>query len=109
MTVEEEGEWAGIEEEVQEYDDEGDPAEFDVVEGEVPLQWDELFAQAVGEAEDDTVEQDDEMIDDVEFEDDEDDVDVVLDSPGPTPLPKVDSKGKKRGKPCSSLPMSSVN
>ena len=84
---EDDEEWGGIAEddiEASGSDLEGDSFEGEMPDGDVPLQWDELFAQAVGE------------------DSDEDDVDVVLDEPGETPLPKLSAKaaGKKRSECC---------
>lgn len=74
-------EWGGIAEDDIEADSdfEGD-FEGEMPDGDVPLQWDELFAQAVGE------------------ESGDEDVEVVMDAPGETPLPKLSAKaeGKKK-------------
>ncbi|ORY66937.1 Choline/Carnitine o-acyltransferase-domain-containing protein [Leucosporidium creatinivorum] len=77
-----EEEWGGIAEDDIEADSdfEGDSFEGEMPDGDVPLQWDELFAQAVGE------------------ESGDEDVEVVMDAPGETPLPKLSAKaeGKKK-------------
>jgi hypothetical protein len=90
----EDEEWGGIAEEDIEADDDSDEdaADFegDLPEGDVPLEWDDLFAQAVGEAESgqEEVEEDD---------DEEEEVEVVIDEPGSLPLKGAKPSPKKRG------------
>ncbi|KAK4055674.1 GTPase required for pre-60S ribosomal subunit nuclear export and maturation [Microbotryomycetes sp. JL201] len=105
--VDEEEEWGGIQEDDDDEDD--DEADFTLPEGEVPLQWEQLFAQAVGDADsssevEDVVNADNsddedipELVDarsdvDADSDQEEEDVEVVIDEPGPTPLPKSTAK-----------------
>ncbi|KAM0788791.1 hypothetical protein ACM66B_002880 [Microbotryomycetes sp. NB124-2] len=121
--LDEEEEWGGIQDDEEGEDDEDDEdddetGEFEVADGEVPLQWEELFAQAVGDAdassEDEAVaangaeeelsENDiPELVDarsdaDEEDDDEDEEVEVVIDEPGPTPLPKPAAAVKLSGK-----------
>lgn len=95
-----EEEWGGIaEDDIEpEQDDSDDAVDFegDLPDGDVPLEWDDLFAQAVGEAE--SGEEEDVDADEVE---EEDDVELVIDEPGSLPVttkPSPQKRGEFEGR-----------
>ncbi|GAA5975138.1 hypothetical protein JCM11641_004363 [Rhodosporidiobolus odoratus] len=109
-SVDEEEEWGGIASDVDdddEDDEEEDDEEFEGEDGgeaEPPLEWDELFAQAVGESEeavgaDAGVESGPEVElegeSEVESEDEEEDVEILLETEGVKGKGKA-PKGQKR-------------
>ncbi|GAA5872151.1 hypothetical protein JCM1840_006335 [Sporobolomyces johnsonii] len=91
--VEDEEEWGGIESEESgdEVDDDDDEFDGEVGDAEPPLEWDELFAQAVGEAEADAPASakakaaksaaDESEEDDEDDDEEDDDVEIILDAP----------------------------
>lgn len=87
---EDEEEWGGIGSEGEDDDDEDDDEEDESFEAEfgdaeVPLQWDQLFEQAVGDAESGA-------------DSDDEDVELVMDEPGETPLPGKSAKAQGKQK-----------
>ncbi|KAK4056607.1 GTPase required for pre-60S ribosomal subunit nuclear export and maturation [Microbotryomycetes sp. JL221] len=132
FVLDEDEEWGGIQEgetgnHNDEDEDEDEDDSFALPDGDVPLRWEELFAQAVGDADrneeseeeqhvttngfngdtesddeeppelvDTTIGSDD---DDEDEEDEDEEIEVVLDEPGPTPLPRkgaVIARGKQK-------------
>ncbi|GAA6063740.1 hypothetical protein JCM10212_000779 [Sporobolomyces blumeae] len=98
FAVDDEEEWGGIasDDDEEDEDEEEEDDEFDEEDGdaEPPLEWDELFAQAVGEAEGDlpsaAADEDDEE------EEDEEDVEIIVDEEKPAAGSKA---GKNAGAP----------